>query len=345
MQKKVTIYCEGCFGTDYGKTAHGLVRHSSRYKLITVIDSSLAGKDAGEILDGKPNGIPVVAALEDALAGGADGLVIGMAPDGGKLSPEGRNVVIAAMQQGLDIDSGLHEFLSEDAELAAMARDNNVTIRDVRKPPPRDELHFFTGDILNVKAKRIAVLGTDCAVGKRTTAVMLIDALREAGSSAELIGTGQTSWLQGARYGIMLDSIVNDFVGGEIEHAIVSADRNESPDVIVIEGQACLTHPAGSGGFEILGSGKPQGVILQHAPTRTTYSGYDDFPIAPPEAHISTIETLFDARVIAIGLNSEGLDIGAIPTVATEHEARYGIPCCDPLTQGVDKLVAAVRAL
>ena len=345
MDGSAVIFCEGLFDTDYGKTAHGLVRHTDRYDVVAVIDSKLAGRDAGEYLDGNPADIPIVASLEDALELKPNYFVIGMAPDGGVLPDTAREVVFDAMRNGLNVDSGLHEYLGDDPEFSTIARAMNVVIRDVRRPPPREELHFFTGEIRNVRAKRVAVLGTDCGLGKRTTALLLVHALREAGSSAELIGTGQTSWLQGVRYGILLDSIVNDFVGGELEHAIVEADRNESPDVLVIEGQACLTHPAGSGGFEILGSAKPQGVILQHAPSRTTYTGYDDFPIAPPEAHIATIEGLFGSKVIAIGLNSEGIAPERIADVAGELEQRYGIPCCDPLTQGAGKLVSAVETL
>ena len=270
MDGKAVVFCEGAFAQDIGKTAHGLVRHSDRYRIVAVLDSTLAGRDAGEFIDGKVNGIPILPSLAECLDLAPDYFVIGMAPEGGRLPAEFRDTVINAMRNGLHVDSGLHDFLSDDAELAAVAAQHNVTIRDVRKPPPRSELHFFSGEINTVKAKRIAVLGTDCALGKRTTCVLLVQGLREAGVSAELIGTGQTSWLQGVRYGILLDSIVNDFVGGELEHAVVEADRNESPDVIVIEGQSSLTHPGGSGGFEILSSARPHGVILMHAPARKT---------------------------------------------------------------------------
>lgn len=345
MDGKAVVYCEACFGNDYGKTAHGLVRHTERYEVVAVIDSTLAGQDSGEVIGDRANGIPVVASLGDLPNDDVDYFVIGMATDGGTLPSVARAAVLGAIRQGLNVDCGLHEFLSDDDELAGAARDAGVSIRDVRKPRPRSEQHFFNGDILNVKALRIAVLGTDCALGKRTTATLLVQGLRDAGLKAELIGTGQTSWLQGVRYGFMLDSTVNDFVGGELEHAIVSADRNESPDVIVIEGQACLTHPAGSGGAEILSSGRPHGVVLQHAPGRKTYSGYDDFPLAPPEQHIATMESLFGTRVIGVGINPEGLPTESTANVIADHERRLGIPCCNPLRDGVAKLVAAVRAL
>jgi len=342
------VLCEGNFAKNEGKTAHGLVRHTRRYRVVGVIDSTLAGRDAGEVLDGVSNGIPIFASLRNGLDKAATRpthFVIGLATEGGVLPPAFRPLIVEALEAGLNVDCGLHEFLSEDPELADIARQQGVTIRDVRKPPPRGELHFFSGDIERVAAKRVAVLGTDCALGKRTTSVMLAAALNAAGHETEMIGTGQTSWLQGVRYGILLDSLVNDFVGGELEHVIVEADRNEKPEFIIIEGQACLTHPGGSGGFEILGSARPQGVILQHAPVRKTYLGYDDFPIVPPEAHIRTIEDLFGSRVIALAINSEGYDREAIPGLVGEFEEKYRLPCCDPLAQGIDKLVQAVLAL
>ncbi|MEJ2257258.1 MAG: DUF1611 domain-containing protein, partial [Woeseiaceae bacterium] len=136
---------------------------------------------------------------------------------------------------GLNIDTGLHDFLSEDKEMVDLAAQHGVTLRDIRKPPPRAQLHFFEGKIEKVDCLKLAVLGTDSAVGKRTTAWVLVHALRAEGLKAELIGTGQTAWLQGARYGVIMDSLVNDFVSGEIEHAVYSAWEQEHPDVIIID--------------------------------------------------------------------------------------------------------------
>ncbi len=144
----------------------------------------------------------------------------------------------------LNVDSGLHDFLSEDTEIAALAAANGVLLRDVRKTPPRSQMHFFSGKINEVDSLKVALLGTDSAVGKRTTAWLLVDALEAAGISAELVGTGQTAWMQGARHSIILDSLINDFVAGEIEHAVCSAWRERRPRVIVIEGQGSLMNPA-----------------------------------------------------------------------------------------------------
>ena len=219
-----------------------------------------------------PAGIPILPdlahALQHAQAAGtpATHFVIGLAPDGGRLPSAARQDVLAALHAGLNVDAGLHDFLSEDPEIAARAAARGVRVRDVRRPPPRSELHFFSGKISEVKSVKLAILGTDSAVGKRTTAWLLLDALEGAGWKSELVGTGQTAWMQGVRYGLLLDSLVNDFVAGEIEHAVWSAWSERRPDVIIVEGQGSLLHPAYPGGFEILAAARPDGVIMQHAP-------------------------------------------------------------------------------
>ncbi len=348
MDGRAFILCEGAFGTLNGKTAHGLVRHTGRYQIVGVLDSHLAGRDAGEVIDGRARKIPIFRSFQEALekvTAPPTHLIVGLAPEGGRLPGAYREVVIDALRHGLNVDSGLHQFLSDDPELSHLAEQHGATIRDVRKPPPREQLHFFSGAIEQVRAVRVAVLGTDCAVGKRTTTTLLSEELNRSKVPTVLVGTGQTSWLQGVKYGLILDSIVNDFVAGEIEHAVVQADKNESPQVILLEGQGSLTHPAAPGGFEILAAARPRGVILQHAPSRKTYADYPDYPLAPPEVHIQAIESLYRARVVALALNSEGLDPGTVGDTTKELERRYGIPCCEPLAQGPQRLADAVRSL
>eukprot|EP00913_Durusdinium_trenchii_P008994 g8460.t1 len=265
-------------------TAHGLVRRCERYRILNVIDASCAGSDAGELLDNRHGGIPIVADLSAAIKNAAareitpTHFVVGLAPDGGRLPEAARADVKAAVEAGLHVDSGLHDFLSDDLQIAEAAAKQGVRIRDIRKTPPRDSLHFFSGKIEEVTALKVASLGTDSAIGKRTTAWILVDALRAAGHPTELVGTGQTAWMQGARYGLVMDSLINDFVSGEIEHATWSAWKNESPEVVVIEGQGSLMNPAYPGGFEILAAGRPDVVVLQHAPARLEYDGFPGDP-------------------------------------------------------------------
>jgi len=345
MDGTAVVLCEGAFGDTGGKTAHGLVRFTERYAVCAVIDSRLAGRDAGEVLDGRPAGIPIVRDLEEALraAGGrADYLVVGVATHGGVLPEECRPAIREALRLGLHVDSGLHELLGDDPELAALARGSGARIRDVRRTPPREAMHAYTGEVRQVAAVRLATLGTDSGVGKRTTALRLVQGLNAGGARAVLVGTGQTAWMQGVRYGLVLDSLVNDFVSGEIEHQVCRADREEHPHVIVVEGQGCLTHPAYPGGFEILAGAQIQGVVLQHAPSRTHYDGWPGFSLAGVEREKLLIEML-GAPVVAIALNHERLDRETAGRIARDYEERFGVPCCDPLRDGVGPILAALR--
>ena len=196
---------------------------------------------------------------------------------------------------------------TNDKELMAIAKENGCRVRDVRKTPDRDQLHFFTGDIEQVECLKLAILGTDSAIGKRTTAWILVHAFRKAGFKAEMIGTGQTAWMQGAKYSMIMDSCINDFVSGEIEHAVVSAWKNEYPDVIVIEGQGSLMNPAYPGGFEILAAGRPDYVVLQHAPKRLEYDGFPGYRLHSLPEQIHALEVISGKKVIAITVNHEDM--------------------------------------
>jgi uncharacterized NAD-dependent epimerase/dehydratase family protein len=343
------VYCEGAFATPYGKTAHGLVRFTRRYRVISVVDSRYAGQDAGTILDGKPVGIPVLgtveAAVETAQTEGtpASHLVIGLATDGGYLPGFARKDIITAIRTGLNVDSGLHYFLTDDEEFKSLAEERGVAIRDIRKPPPSERLHFFSGKIEEVKAFKVAVLGTDSAVGKRTTAWLLVKGLEQSGFDARLVGTGQTAWLQGAQYSMVLDSLVNDFVAGEIEHAVWSAWQDGNPGVIVIEGQGSLMNPAYPGGFEILAAGRPDVVVLQHAPARRDYDGFDGYPIHPLETQIQAIELLSGKPVVAVTLNHENMEPADILNQCSAIQKTTGLPAFDVLIDGVGELVEVLR--
>ncbi len=343
------VYCQGAFGTTNGKTAHGLVRHTRRYRVLSVVDARHAGADAGALLDGRPAAIPIHASVDAALAAArafgtpATHLVVGLAPDGGRLPPMARTEIAAALGAGLNVDSGLHDFLSEDAELRALAAASGARIRDVRRPPDRSQLHFFSGKIEAVTVPKFAVLGTDSAIGKRTTAWILVDALQAAGWKTELVGTGQTAWMQGARHSIILDSLVNDFVSGEIEHAVWSAWKESGAQVIVIEGQGSLMNPAYPGGFEILAAGRPDAVVLQHAPARHEYDGFPGYPLHPLPTQIQAIELLSSKPVVAVTVNHEDLAVADVPAACAAIRRETGLPACDPLLDGVAPVLEALR--
>jgi uncharacterized NAD-dependent epimerase/dehydratase family protein len=345
---KAVVYCQGGFNTTNGKTAHGLVRFTQRYQILGVIDDRFEGRDAGQVLDGRDSGIPIFGSLAQGLAAlSAAGqhpthFVIGLAPDGGRLDAQGRQAVRTALENGLNVDAGLHDFLSDDMALADLARARDLRIRDIRKPPPRERLHFFNGKIESVAALKIAVLGTDSAVGKRTTAWLLVHALNAGGHRTEMIGTGQTAWLQGARYSIVLDSLVNDFVSGEIEHAVWSAWQEQRPEAIVIEGQGSLMNPAYPGGFEILAAGRPDIVVLQHAPARKEYDGFPGYPLHPVEQQIQAIEMLSARPVVAVAVNHEDLTPDGVRMACADITAATGLPAFDVLGDGARGLAGII---
>jgi uncharacterized NAD-dependent epimerase/dehydratase family protein len=348
MDGNAIVYCEGAFRSTNGKTAHGLVRRTRRYTVLSVVDSTSAGQDAGKLLDGHSNGIPILATIDEAVDAArhssavATHLVIGLAPDGGRLPPQARGDVLRGIALGLNVDSGLHDFLCEDPQLASLAVEKGVSIRDIRKPPPRDQLHFFSGKIEQVRSRKIAVLGTDSAIGKRTTAWLLVDALCAAGRTAELVGTGQTAWMQGARFGVVMDSLVNDFVAGEMEHAVWSAWDNQHPEAIIIEGQGSLMNPAYPGGYEILAAGRPDGVVLQHAPARKEYDGFPGYRLHSLETQIEAIELVSGRPVVAVTINHERLSGDEIPTVCRDIERSIRLPVRDVLRDGASDLVDVI---
>jgi uncharacterized NAD-dependent epimerase/dehydratase family protein len=341
------VYCEANFGEIDGKTANGLVRHSERYEIVAVIDSRHSGLDAGQVLGDKPNGIPVVADLADATAeagGPPDYLIYGMAPTSGMLSPVERGIMLDAMSRGMSIVNGLHEFLNDDPEFAAARALHGVTILDVRRPRDKRDLRMFSGRISTVTCPRIAVLGTDGAIGKRTTATILTKALNDRGIRAVLVGTGQTGLIQGARYGVALDAIPCQFCSGEMESTVVEAFEGEHPDVIIIEGQGALSHPAYLSSTFILRGSRPQAVVLQHAPARVRTGDFADVPLPTAASEINLIETFADTRVIGLTINHENLTDAEVSAAIVRYEHELGIPATDALTRSPDRLVEMVLA-
>jgi uncharacterized NAD-dependent epimerase/dehydratase family protein len=341
------VYCEGNFGAIDGKTANGLVRYSEKYEILSVLDSTQAGLDSGEVLDGVANGIPVCASLAEAisLAGYTpDFFIIGMAPANGLLSTDERAVTLDAIERGMNVINGLHEFLNDDPEFAIAAAVHHVTISDVRRPRAKKDLRLFTGRISTVTSLRIAVLGTDGAIGKRTTATVLTRALCARGIRAVLVGTGQTSIIQGARYGVALDAIPSQFSSGEMEAAVLEAFDAECPDVIVLEGQGALSHPAYLSSSFVLRGGQPQAVILQHAPCRRFLSDFADVPMPTPASEIHLIETFADTKVIGIALNHENMTDAELSETIARYEIEYGMPATDALWRPADRLADMVLA-
>jgi len=342
MKAKALVYSENEFGKIDGKVANGLVRHSEIYKIVGIIDSTKAGLDAGEYLDGIKKGIPVFRSIDDAvenLSHVPEYFIYGIAPLASFLDKEQREIIFTAMKKGMNIVNGLPEFFTNDEEFMQKASEYGVQIYDVRKPPQRKGLHNFSGRILEVKTPVITVFGTDCAVGKRTTTLNLVEALRQEGLNAAFIATGQTGLLQGSKYGVAVDVLSSGFATGEVENAIIDAYEKEHPDIIVVEGQGALSHPAFTSSSAIVRGAMPNAIIIQHPPKRKNHCDYPEIPMPTLESEIELIEVFSRSKVIAITINHEDMTDDEVENTIAEYEDRYKLPTTDVLKYGCDKLV------
>lgn len=344
MQRAV-ILAEGYLSTRAAKTTHGLLRISRKYEIAGVIDSTYPNSTTeGLVKGGKV--VPVFSSVRDAFEGtGANSMIIGVAPVGGRLPENMRNAVKDALSLGMDVISGLHEFLSEDEELVRIAKNSGARIYDIRKSPPLSELRGFSNLASKMDVPRVPVLGTDSSIGKRTTAWYLVDALQRNGINAVMVATGQTGLLQGAKYGIPLDAIQGDYMVGMLEQEIWKAYK-DGAEVIVIEGQGALSHPAYvCGSRAIVSASQPEHVFLQHAPGRKERGYHRDelhLPMPDIEKEMRLIKDFAGADVISITINDENLSEDEEERVKREYEESFGMPVFNPLKDGMEKGVRAV---
>lgn len=350
MQKSnAIVITAGYLDTNSGKTAHGLIRGTDRYNIVGVIDQKHVGKDAGEVLDGKKRNIPVFASVAEFAKNSKEKAaycVIGVATKGGVIPDSLRATLKEALENGFSLVNGLHEYISDIPELADLAKQKGLDIMDVRKPKKFKDLHFWSGKIKNVHCPKVAVLGTDCALGKRTTTRFLVQAMKAAGYRAEMIYTGQTGWMQGAKYGFVFDSTLNDFISGEMEHAMVQCWEEAKPDIIFIEGQSSLRNPSGPAGAEWIVSADATAVVLQHNPPRKQYKDMEFYPayIPDPKDEIALIK-IYGAPTVALTVNTAKMTEKEAREYAAAKEKELGIPVILPLEDGVERLVAIFKEL
>ena len=331
----------------HAKTCHGLLRYSGRYDVVAVIDRKHVGRDAGEVMDDKYLGIPVVGSVSDYFSQtdqhDIDALVIGVATHGGILPDDFIPDITEAIYHNCDVVNGLHDYLVDHSIVGPLAKERGVTLTDIRKPKNVRDLHFWHGSIYDVNAKVLAVLGVDCALGKRTTCGMIYEMCNRKELKTDMIYTGQTGWMQGYQHGFIFDSTLNDFISGEIEHAIVSCDKENHPDLILLEGQSSLRNPSGPGGSEFLVSGNAKGVILQLAPERGFFEGYEELHAYLPSAQ-EEIELIrhYGSEVLALTLYNQNLEIDVIEDHAKRLEDELQMPVVVPLKDGVDELFGVI---
>ncbi len=307
-QTPAIVLAEGAFGQPAGKTANGVVLHSDLFHARVVVDSTCAGSDAGSVLDRPEAGdVPVVDSMTAALeaAPDAEALVLGVAPAGGALPDAWVDDIQDAMRAGCDVVSGLHVFLSEDDSWQAVADECGVDLVDVRKPPAEDDLRVADGRSLDLEATVILTMGTDCAVGKRTTTFELYQAAKAAGLDAGWVATGQTGRLIGADRGVVIDRVPADFTAGVVEEMVcdVAADH----DYVFVEGQAALTHHAYAGvTLSLLHGAAPDAVVLVDDPDRETRSHFDRLAVSSVETERRAIESVSGTTVAAVSTWADG---------------------------------------
>ncbi len=345
IKKRAIVYVDRLFNCADGKTAHGLIRYSRRFKVECVVDSTTPEGDAGEILDGIKRNIPLYNDLGKAFENSkADTFIVGAISEGGVLPKGYDKAVIWALNKGLDIVSGLHDFISDNPVFSKIAKKNKCKIIDVRKIY-RDHKRFYTGEINKVKSKRVAIIGTDSAIGKRTIAVMINEELKRRNRKTDMIYTGQTGWIQGWPHGIVLDAMINDFVSGGIEGAVIDSWTDLKPDFMIIEGQGSLVHPFFPGGFEILAAARIDAFILVDAPKRPNLDGFPGFPMPDPKRVVKIAELLTEKPLIGIGVNREKMNDSDIKISKEKLKKEFNVPVVEPIHDGVSEIVDALEAI
>lgn len=330
------VLAEGEFGEPGGKTANGVVMHSELFDARVVVDSTNAGATAAEVLGREGvDDVPVVGSMDEAVETAPDvaALVVGVAPAGGALPEAWIEDIRTAMRAGCDVVSGLHVFLGDDEAWSALAEECGVRLFDVRKPPTDDDLRVADGRVDDVDCDVVVTVGTDCAVGKRTTTFELYRAARRAGLSAGWVATGQTGIMVGADRGVVIDRVPADFTAGVVEDMVVAVGREN--DLVFVEGQGALSHRAYSSvTLGILHGSWPDAVVLVDDPARETRTHFDRFGIAGIDQERANVEALSEATVA-------GLSTWGDPEVEAD---RHGLPTANVFHEGgPEDLLAAVR--
>ena len=321
----------------YGKTARGLLRYRGD-EVVALLDSTRAGTSMG--------GKPVVATVEEARAFDPTTAVVGVATQGGRFPPEWRALLKRCIEAGLDLESGLHEFVSDDPELSDLAARHGVALRDLRKPPP--DLGVPTGANLEVPARIVLTVGSDCAIGKKTVALELDLEARRRGIRSRFVPTGQTGILV-AGWGIAVDAVVADFLAGAAERLVVEGYERGGKELLLVEGQGALVHPAYSGvTMGLVHGSAPHAFVLCHLAGAVEVEGFPGHPLPSLgeliELHERVSLPARLARVEAIALNTRDLDDAGARAAVAAAEAETGLPADDPVRFGSAKLVEALVA-
>jgi len=335
--ERTLILAEGFSGdAHYGKTMRGVLRYRSE-DVVAIVDSTRAGETEGDV--------PIVGDVESGVAYGPEVALVGVATQGGRFPPAWRVLLRACLEHGLSLENGLHELVGDDAELQALAERHGVELRDLRRPPAG--LDCPTGENLGVDAHIVLTVGSDCAIGKMTVSLALDRAAKARGLASEFVPTGQTG-IAIAGWGIAVDAVVSDFLAGATERLVVEG-RRRGGELLFVEGQGSLVHPAYSGVTLGLFHGSvPHTLVLCHRAGAIEIEGSPGHPI-PPLAELVALHERASlprrpARVVAVAVNTAGLDDGEADAAIESASAETGLPACDPVRTTAEPLLDAILA-
>jgi uncharacterized NAD-dependent epimerase/dehydratase family protein len=307
--------------------------------IVAILDSTRAEGDTQD-------GFPVVRSVEEGLRYEPTTALVGVATQGGRFPPLWRELLKASIRARLDLENGLHEFVSDDPELVALATEHGVELRDLRKPPP--DLNVPTGANLDHGAAAVLTVGSDCAIGKMTVSLELDREARRRGIKSEFVPTGQTG-IAIAGWGIAVDAVVSDFIAGAAERLVVEGAARGG-ELLLVEGQGSVLHPFYSGvTLGLIHGSAPHAFVLCHKAGQRFVEDDERFPIPPlrelAELHARLSLLARPAGVRAVALNTRELDEAAARRAIEETEAETGLPADDPVRFGAGKLVDALEPL
>jgi uncharacterized NAD-dependent epimerase/dehydratase family protein len=337
VSEQLLVLAEGFSGDPhYGKTARGVLAYGQR-PVVALLDSTRVGETQG--------GVPIVGSVDEALSLGPTTALVGVATQGGRFPPAWRELLKSCIAARLHVENGLHEFLGDDAEMAALAADDGVELRDLRRPP--SDLNVPTGANLELPVRTVLTVGSECAIGKMTVSLELEREARSRGLAAEFVPTGQTG-IAIAGWGIAVDAVVSDFLAGAAERLVVEA-HGRGGELLLVEGQGSLIHPAYSGvTLGLVHGSAPHAFVLCHLAGQTEVEGYPGHPILPlpelVELHERMTLPARPARVAAIALNTRELDDAGARAAIEAAAAETGLVADDPVRFGPARLLDAVLA-
>jgi len=335
--ERLLILAEGFSGDPhYGKTARGVLAYGER-PVVAILDSTRAAETQ--------SGVPIVGSVEEALHYEPTTALVGVATAGGRFPTAWRELLKAAVSSGLNVENGLHEFLRDDEELSPLAAHHGVELRDLRRPPA--DLNVPTGANLEQPTRNVLTVGSDCAIGKMTVSLELDRAARARGLASRFVPTGQTG-IAIAGWGIAVDAVVSDFIAGAAERLVVEGHARGG-DLLFVEGQGAVTHPAYSGvTLGLIHGSAPHVFVLCHQVGTIEVEGYPGHPLLPLPELVELHEWISlparKARVSAIALNTRDLSEDAARAAMARAEAETGVTADDPVRFGADRLLDAVLA-